>query len=138
MDNYGGISHIYLLHLCIWIICCFIDCHDGRAKSRVSSKGHILFIFITFKYIHLKSVHYGPKPKAIISHDWCDVLGLYFSSYGMWKSSTYFEDKIIWNLLESTPARISLIDLSHKWTRILFMISNSKFGIWICSHISAV
>ena len=93
MDTYGGISHIYLLQLCVWIICCFIDCNYGRAQSRVSSKGHILFIFITFKYIYLKYVHYGPKPKAIISHDWCDVLGLYFSSYGMWKFSTYFEDK---------------------------------------------
>ena len=37
-----------------------------------------------------------------------------------------------WNLLESTPARITLIKSSHKWTQILFIISNSKLGIWLC------
>ena len=39
-----------------------------------------------------------------------------------------------WNLLESTPARIPLIKLSHKWTQMIFIISNSKLGIWLCSH----
>ena len=39
-----------------------------------------------------------------------------------------------WNLLESSPARIPLIELSHKWTWILFIILNSKAEIWICSH----
>ena len=39
-----------------------------------------------------------------------------------------------WNMLESTPARIPLIKSSHKWTRILFIISNYKLGIWICSQ----
>ena len=36
-----------------------------------------------------------------------------------------------WNLLESSPARIPLIELSHKWTWILFIIINSKLGIWV-------
>ena len=39
-----------------------------------------------------------------------------------------------WNLLESTPSRIPLIKLIHKWTQILSIISNSKLGIWICSQ----
>ena len=39
-----------------------------------------------------KSVHYGPKSKAVILHDWCDVLGLYFASSRMWRLSTYFEE----------------------------------------------
>ena len=30
--------------------------------------------------------------------------------------------------------RIPLIKSSHKWTRMLFIISNSKLGIWICSQ----
>ena len=51
-----------------------------------------LFYFITLKSIYLKYVHSGPKSKAIISHDWCDVLGLYFASSRMWRFSTYFED----------------------------------------------
>ena len=41
---------------------------------------------------------------------------------------------VYWNLLESTPARIALIKLSHKWTRMLFIISNSKLGIRLCSQ----
>ena len=39
-----------------------------------------------------------------------------------------------WNLLGSTPARIPLINPIHKCTRILFIISNTKLGIWICSQ----
>ena len=38
------------------------------------------------------------------------------------------------NMLESTPATIPLIKSSHKWNRILFIISNSKLGIWLCSQ----
>ena len=38
------------------------------------------------------------------------------------------------NLLKSTPSRIPLIESNHKWTRVLFIISNSKLGIWICSQ----
>ena len=37
-------------------------------------------------------------------------------------------------MLESTPARILLIKSSHKWTQMLFIISNSNLGIWICSQ----
>ena len=39
-----------------------------------------------------------------------------------------------WDMLESTPARIPLIKSSHKWTQILFIISNSKLGICIYSQ----
>ena len=39
-----------------------------------------------------------------------------------------------WNLLESAPARITLIDSSRKLAPILFNISNSKLVIWICNH----
>ena len=39
-----------------------------------------------------------------------------------------------WNLLESTSTWTPLFESSKKWIRILFIISNSKLGIWICSH----
>ena len=39
-----------------------------------------------------------------------------------------------WNMLESTTARIPLIKFVHKWNRMLFNISDSKLGIWICSQ----
>ena len=41
---------------------------------------------------------------------------------------------VFWNQLESTPARIPLIKLSHKWTQMLYIISSSKLGIWIYSQ----
>ena len=91
VDMYGGRSHIYLLHLCIWLIFGFIDRHDLRARSRVSSKGHILFILFR-PNPYLKFVHSGPKFKAAISHDMCYILGFYFDSSRMWKFSTYFEE----------------------------------------------
>ena len=59
-------------------------------------------------------------------HGWCIFLGIV---WGFKSESTK-----CWNLLESTPARIPLIKSSHKWTRMLFIISNSKLGIWICSQ----
>ena len=51
--------------------------------------------------------------------------------------------KIIWgaplpgifcNLLESTPARIPLTQSNNKCTQMLFIISDFKLGIWICSQ----
>ena len=39
-----------------------------------------------------------------------------------------------WNLLESTPSRIPLIEPSIELTWILLIISNSKLGIWIRSQ----
>ena len=39
-----------------------------------------------------------------------------------------------WNLMESYPSRITLIGLSHKWTRILLTISNTKLERWIFSQ----
>ena len=41
---------------------------------------------------------------------------------------------VCWNLLGSTTSRIPLIKSSHKWTRMLFIISNSKLGIRLCSQ----
>ena len=41
---------------------------------------------------------------------------------------------ICWNLVESSKARIPLINLSHKWTIIIFIISNINLIIWICSQ----
>ena len=38
------------------------------------------------------------------------------------------------NLSESTPYKILLIELSQKSTQILFIISNYKLVIWICSQ----
>ena len=42
-------------------------------------------LFIMFKSLYLKSVHSGQKYKAIILHNWCDVLELYFAYSPMWR-----------------------------------------------------
>ena len=41
---------------------------------------------------------------------------------------------VCWNLLKSTPVKTPLIKSSHKWTRMLFIISSSKLGTFLCSH----
>ena len=41
---------------------------------------------------------------------------------------------VCWNLLESTPDSTPLIKWSHKWNEMLFIISNIKLGIWLCSQ----
>ena len=90
--------------------------------------------FITFKSIFLKSVHSGSKTKTISSHHWRDIIGLYFISFCMWQFPLTSNTGGCWNILESTLAMIPLIGSSRKWTRIIFIISNSKLGIWYFSH----
>ena len=134
VDTYGGRSHLYLLQLCIWLIYCLIDIHDGRAQSQVSSKRtHFAYLL---------------RPNQYVSNMYILDLNPRLSSYTI--GVTYLDYILIllvcgnftltsktggcWNLLESTLARIPLIKSSHKWTRILFINSYSKLGIWICSQ----
>ena len=62
--------------------------HNHRCHQK-----NIFCLFITFKSKCLKYVHSGPKSNAIILHDWCDVLELYFGSSHLWLFSTYLEDR---------------------------------------------
>ena len=54
VDTYGRRRHIYLLQLYICIIYIFIDSHDFRAQSRVSSKRLLLFFY--YVQIHLSQM----------------------------------------------------------------------------------
>ena len=132
--TYGGRSHLYLLQLWIWLIYCFIDIHDGWAQSQVSSKWQILFIY----YVRINM--------SQICTFWTKIQGYHITRL-VWFTRIIFrffsylgncplnsKTGGCWNLLESTPARIPLINSSHKWTRILFIISNSKLEIWLCSQ----
>ena len=50
-----------------------------------------MLLFIYDVQINMsQSVHSGPKSKAVILHDWYDLLGLYFASSRMWRLPTYF------------------------------------------------
>ena len=95
VGKYGGKSHIYHLHLHIWIICCCIDSNEGGAQSRVSSKIQLYFSLL-FSNSYVSNLFILDRnTKAIISQDWCDVIGLYFAPSNMWILSTYFEDRRI-------------------------------------------
>ena len=105
--------------------------HSWRLrKSRVSPKGY--FFKITFKYIYLKSVHSGLKSKAIMSHNWCNILGLYFASSCMCLFSTYFEDgrmsRIFWNhqLHPGFPWLIRVTNGLKYY--LLFQITSLEYG----------
>ena len=99
VDTYYVIIHIYILQLLIWII--FLFRWQPWLTSTITSviKRQAFVCFITFKSIYLKSIHSGPKSKVTISHDWCDGIGLKFSSFCMCRFSTYFEER---GVLEST------------------------------------
>ena len=130
---YGRRSHIYLIQLWSFIFILFL--WQPWCPSTITSviKRTAFVYFVMFKFIYLKSGHYGTKSKAIVSHAWSAVLGLYFTSSGIWQFSIYFEEG---RMLESVGIKfnqITLIKSSHKWTQIISMISNSKLGIWICS-----
>ena len=56
-------------------------------------------LFITTKSICLKYVHSGPKSKAIISHDWCDVLGLYSLLLVCGDCPLTLKRGVYWNLI---------------------------------------
>ena len=119
VDMYAGISHIYLLQLWIWIIYCFIDRHDLRAQSGVSSKRQILFILLrSISYLYILDLN--PR---LSSH----MIGVRYSDYISFLivcGNFPFTYNIggCWNILESIPYRILLIESSHKWTQILFII----------------
>ena len=84
--------------------------------------------FITFKSMYLKYVHSGPNSKAIISHNWWDVLWLYLVYSCMWQFFTYFEYR---RILESFGINSSQDSLDYFESQ---MESNNihyfKFQTW--------
>ena len=74
-------------------------------------------------------------PQTDVNNLWCGVR-IQRRTSGRSLFSWYSRTRSIirWNMLEPTPARIPLIKSSHKWARILFIILNSKLGIWLCSQ----
>ena len=85
---------IYLLQLCIWLIKYLSTSTTAEHNHQCHQKDSFC-LFITLKFICLKYVHSRLKSKAIISHNWCNALGLYFASSRIWRLSTYFEDRMM-------------------------------------------
>ena len=125
---YGRRSHIYLIHLRIFIFV-LINWQPWWPSTITGVIKRTAFVyFITFKFIYLKSGSSGTKSKAIISHDWCAVLGLYFTSSGIWQFFTDFEEG---RMLESVGINFSQ-DYRY-WVKSQ-MVSNAiyefKFKTW--------
>ena len=134
VNTYVGRSRIYLLQLCVWLIYCLIDIHDGRAQSQVSSKRtHFVYLLRPNQYV--SNMYILDRNPRLSSY----TIGVTYLDYILiilvcGNCTLPSKTGGCWNLLESTLARIPLIKSSHKWTRILFIISNSKLGIWLCSQ----
>ena len=88
-----AVEFIYILHIYVFDLYTVLLTPMTADHNQGCHKKDSFCLFITFKSIYLKSVHYGPKSKAIILNDWCDVIRLYFASSRMWLLSTYFEDR---------------------------------------------
>ena len=73
IDTYGGRSR-FISYICAFVFYVVsLTSMTAEHNHRFNQKDSF-FCFITFKSIYIKSVHSGPKFKAIISHYWCDVL----------------------------------------------------------------
>ena len=129
---YVGISHIYLLYLFIWIIFLFY-CHPCPPNTImcIVKRTFSLFFFGSSPYISnlyiLDQKSRLPYQKICIAYVDCISNLLVCGNFSLTSRTGR-----CWNLLESYPYRIPLTGLSHKWNRILFIIYNTKIGIWLC------
>ena len=86
----GEFMSTFFLHTIIWLMSHILSADNS--PGCLWKVDTYAFLFITFRSICLKSAHSGPKYRAEILHDWCDVLGLHSASSNMWWLSTYFEE----------------------------------------------
>ena len=78
VDTYDGRINLYLLQLCVWIIFCFIEIHDHRAQSWVSSKLHLLFILLSSN-LYISNMYILYQNSRLPSHTICAVYLDYIS-----------------------------------------------------------
>ena len=98
-------------------------------------------IICTTYYCYIFLVYHLVLLILIVSYNALDMNSTWYP-FLCWVITTEIPQKFFygwwcmfcWNLLESTPSRITLIKSSNKWTWIIFIISNSKPGIWLCSQ----
>ena len=121
---------IYILYTYEFsFLCKFIDSLDFQAQSQVSSKGQLLFI-LSRANSYISNLDIMEQHRKLPSHTIgvpcldCISLILVFDNFPL-----TLKKGECWNLLESTSTRNPFIESSYKWTRMLFIISNSKPGI---------
>ena len=134
MATYGGISKLYTIHMRIYLLFSFTDKVRGTKteQSDVDTYGGIIHVYTDQYVSNLYILEQNPKLSSYtIGVTYSDYISLLLLCGDCPLTLMTGE---CWNLLESTPATIPLIKSSHKWNRILFIISNTKLGIWICSQ----
>ena len=100
-----------------------------QSQSQVSSKVQIFLILLRSNpYISIQYIM--DQHSGLLSHTSCVAYLDYISIIIVCGDcSLTLNMGRCWNLLESSPSRITLIELSHKLTRILFIILNYDFLI---------
>ena len=93
-----------------------------------------MLVLLRFKWC-ISNLYILDQHSRLPYHTICVThLGYISLSSRMWLFSLTLKTRGCWNMLESSLDRIPLIGLSQILARILFIISNSKLGIWICSQ----
>ena len=132
--TYGGISKLCTIHIRFYLLFCFTEKVRGTKTEQydVATYGGRIHVYTDQYVSNLYILYRNPQLSSYtIGVTYSDYISLHLvCGYCPLNSKTGG----CWNLFESTPATIPLINSSHKWTRILFIISNSKLGIWICSQ----
>ena len=125
---------LYIFHCCLFGLHFFVDIHDHLEKSQMSSKWHILFVLLR-PNPYVSNMCILDQNSRLPSHTICVTYLDYISLLLICGNFPLTLNMVVcWNMLESYPYRIPLIDSSQKWTRIIFIISNSKLGKYLCSQ----
>ena len=135
VDTYGERSHIYILQF-MYLAYILSYWHPWQPRTITGVIKRTAFVYslrsnqyVSYQYI----LDINPRLSSY-------TIGVTYSDYILLllvcgNCPLTSKTDGCWNMLESTPARIPLIKSSHKWTRILIFISNSKLGIWLCSQL---
>ena len=130
----GGVSKLYTIEIRFCLLFCFTDKIRGTKteQSGVATHGGRIHVY-TYQYV--SNLYILDRNPRLSSYTICVTHSEYISLLLVCGDFPLtLKTGGCWNLLESTPATIPLIKSIHKWTWILFIISNSKLGIWLCSQ----
>ena len=134
MATYGRRIHVYIfLRTDIWLMSYLLNADNRLGFQWNLNTYDFVYLLRTIQYasnqyIMDRNTRLSSYRIGVTYSDYISLL-LVFGDYPLTSKRG-----VCWNLLESTPDRIPLIKSSHKWTRMLFIISNSKLGIRLCSQ----
>ena len=132
--TYGRIIHVYIFSRTVISLMSHLLTADNR-PGFLWNVDTYAFVYLLRSDQYVSNQYILDRNTRLSSY----MIGVTYSDYiSLLLVCGYFpltsKRGVCCNLLESTPSRIPLIKSGHKWTQILFIISNSKLGIWICSQ----